>query len=92
MKSFSIYRSIRQKALLYGLPLERFAILMSSVILSLLVVIFSFGFMAVVFCFFWNTALYFSLLRLKTFRSGMLTGKGIAFISCKQLGLGKYAN
>ena len=43
MKRYEIYRNIRQRALIYGLPIALFALMMLSVIGSLLVIIFSFS-------------------------------------------------
>lgn len=90
MKSYVFYRSIRQRAKLYGLSIERFALFMSSVILSLLVVIFSFGFGTIIFMMVWNAVLYILLLRIQKFKPGGIAGRQLDFISCKQLGLASY--
>ncbi|AVR47188.1 hypothetical protein C7S20_19110 [Christiangramia fulva] len=90
MKSYIIHRSIRSRATLYGLSIERFAIFMSSVILSLLMIIFSFGFGMVIFMMLWNTLLYIALLRVKAFPTSRIPGQYPDFISCKQLGLASY--
>lgn len=90
MRSYLIYRSIRQKAILYGLSIERFALFMSSVILSLLVIIFSFGFLMVIFTMIWNSGLYIGLLRVKIFPPKGISSRPPDFISCKQLGLSSY--
>lgn len=62
MKSFTIYRDIRMKALIFGLPIGSFAVLMTSIIASLLLIIFSFGLIAFVLAVCWNIALYIGLL------------------------------
>lgn len=90
MKSYIIHRSIRQRAVLYGLSIERFALFMSSVILSLLVIIFSFGFGIVICMMIWNALLYIALLRVKSFPANGIPGGHTDFISCKQLGLASY--
>ena len=43
MKRYEVYRNIRQQALIYGLPISLFALMMLCVIGSLLVIIFSFS-------------------------------------------------
>lgn len=43
MKRYEIYRNIRKRALIYGLPVSLFALMMLCIIGSLLVVIFSFS-------------------------------------------------
>lgn len=90
MKSYIIHRSIRSRATLYGLSIERFAIFMSSVILSLLMIIFSFGFGMFIFMMIWNALLYIALLRVQAFPAKVISGRHADFISCKQLGLASY--
>lgn len=64
MKRYEIYRHIRRKALVYGLPVGLFALMMLSVIASLLVIIFSFGVGVILSAVLWNLGLYASLGRL----------------------------
>ena len=64
MKRYDIYRNIRKKALIYGLPVPLFALMMMCVIGSLLVIIFSFSFMVVVGVMFLNLIIYVVLSRL----------------------------
>lgn len=64
MKRYSVYRNIRKRALIFGLPLPYFAILMITVIASLLLIIFSFGFMVVIGVVLFDVASYISLTRL----------------------------
>lgn len=61
MKTYEIYRDIRKKALIMGLPISLFAIMMTSVIGSLLFVIFSFSLGVIVFVSGLNTGLYIVL-------------------------------
>lgn len=64
MKRYEIYRNIRKKALIYGLPVPLFALLMLSIIGSLLVIIFSFSLMIIIAAVIWNLVLYFILTRI----------------------------
>ncbi len=61
MKQYSIYRNIRKRALIFGLPLTLFAFQMVSVIGSLMVIIFSFGLGSILGALFWNPMLYMVL-------------------------------
>jgi len=64
MKRFEVYRNIRKKALIWGLPISLFALMMVAVIASLLVIIFSFSFAVVISVFILNASLYISLTRI----------------------------
>lgn len=64
MKRFEIYRNIRKKAMIWGLPISLFALMMVSVIASLLVIIFSFSFAIVIGVFVFNAGLYIGLTRI----------------------------
>ena len=64
MKRYEIYRNIRKKALIYGLPVPLFALMMLSIIGSLLVIIFSFSLMIIIAAVLWNLVLYFNLTRI----------------------------
>lgn len=64
MKGYQVYRNIRKRALIFGLPISLFALQMLGVIGSLLVVIFSFSFFLVISVFAINLSLYFILLKL----------------------------
>ncbi len=61
MRSYEVYRNIRKGALIWGLPISLFALLMVSVVASLLVVIFSFSPMTVLALFIWNACLFIGL-------------------------------
>ena len=58
MKRFEVYKNIRKRAVIMGLPISLFALMMTSVIGSLLFIIFSFSFAVIVSVFLWNGTLY----------------------------------
>ncbi len=64
MKQFKVYKNIRKRAMIMGLPISLFALMMTSVLVSLLVIIFSFGFLTIIFVFVFNTTLYIALTQL----------------------------
>ena len=64
MKKYEVYRNIRKKAMIYGLPLGFFALMMLSIIGSLLVIIFSFSFGLILSAVVVNLSLYFFLIRI----------------------------
>lgn len=64
MRSFQIYRNIRKRALIFGLPVSLFALQIAVVIGSLLVVIFSFSLLLVMAAIAINLMLYVLLLKL----------------------------
>jgi len=64
MKRFEVYKNIRKLAVIMGLPISLFALMMTSVISSLLLIIFSFSFTVIVSVFLWNGAVYTVLTRL----------------------------
>ena len=64
MKSFEVYRNIRKRAMIWGLPVSLFALMMIAVVGSLLVIIFSFSLGAVISVFIFNCTLYICLTRL----------------------------
>lgn len=76
MRSYKPYKAIRMRALIFGLPLPFFALQMSSLIGSLLVVIFSFGLGVIVVLLLWNTALFAVLSKL-AHRPGLLRREGV---------------
>ncbi|UII77934.1 hypothetical protein LV716_01170 [Flagellimonas sp. HMM57] len=61
MKQYEVYRNIRKRALIFGLPLSLFALQMVSIIGSLLVIIFSFGLGRIVGALVWNSMLFILL-------------------------------
>lgn len=64
MKKFKIYRNIRKRALIFGLPLALFALQMLGVIGSLLVIIFSFSLLLVIGAMVVNALLYAFLIKM----------------------------
>lgn len=63
MKQFEVYRNIRKGAMIMGLSISLFALMMTSVIGSLLIVIFSFHFSVIVTLLLFNALLYGALVR-----------------------------
>ena len=66
MRSYAVYRNIRKRAVIFGLPVSFFAIQMVSIIGSLLIVIFSFGFVIILALLFFNVLLYITFLKMST--------------------------
>ena len=63
MKQFEVYRNIRKQAMVMGLSISLFALMMVSVIGSLLIVIFSFNFSVIVGLLCFNALLYGALVQ-----------------------------
>ena len=61
MKKYEVYRNIRKRAMIMGLPISLFALMMASVIGSLLVIIFSFSFGVIVALLLFNALLFGAL-------------------------------
>jgi len=61
MRSYEVYRNIRKGALIWGLPISLFALLMVSVVASLLIIIFSFSVLTIISLFIWNAGLFIGL-------------------------------
>ena len=64
MKKYEVYKNIRKRAVIMGLPIALFALMMTSVIGSLLFIIFSFSFLVIISVFVWNAILYIGLTNL----------------------------
>jgi len=64
MKQYSVYRNIRVRALIFGLPVAFFALQMMAVVGSLMAVIFSFSLMLLIVVGLVNAVLYGVLLKL----------------------------
>jgi type IV secretory pathway VirB3-like protein len=64
MKKFQIYKNIRKRAMIWGLPISLFAMMMISIIGSLLFIIFSFSFLVIISVFVFNAILYVALSRM----------------------------
>ena len=58
MKKFEVYKNIRKQALIIGLPISLFALMMLSVIGSLMFIIFSFSFYGIISVILINAALF----------------------------------
>ncbi len=61
MKKFEVYKNIRKRAVIMGLPISLFALMMTAVIGSLLFIIFSFSFTIIISVFVFNASLYVAL-------------------------------
>ena len=64
MKRFEVYRNIRKRAMIFGLPISLFALQILSVIGSLMVIIFSFSILIILGVILFNTSLYIVLTRI----------------------------
>lgn len=64
MKTFEVYRNIRKQAVIFGLPISLFALMMVAILASLMVIIFSFSFGIIIGILFFNAALYVALVRI----------------------------
>ncbi|MCL8009407.1 hypothetical protein M8845_18425 [Gelidibacter japonicus] len=64
MKRFEIYRNIRKRAMIFGLPISLFALMMVSILASLLIVIFSFSFVVIIGVLVFNASLYVVLVKI----------------------------
>ncbi|UII80098.1 hypothetical protein [Flagellimonas sp. CMM7] len=58
MKKYEVYKNIRKGAMIWGLPISLFAMMMLSILASLLVIIFSFSLVVIIVAMLWNTTLY----------------------------------
>lgn len=63
MKQFEVYRNIRKRAMIMGMTISLFALMMVSIICSLLIIIFSFHFGVIVGLLLFNALLYGALLQ-----------------------------
>ncbi|WP_028375618.1 hypothetical protein [Leeuwenhoekiella sp. MAR_2009_132] len=61
MKKYEIYKNIRKRAVIFGLPVSLFALMMASIVISLLVIIFSFSFVMIIGIMIFNVVLYAAL-------------------------------
>ncbi|WNH11992.1 hypothetical protein [Thalassobellus suaedae] len=61
MKKYEVYKNIRKRAIIFGLPISLFALMMIAIVASLLVIIFSFSFIVVIGVLIGNTTLYIAL-------------------------------
>ena len=63
MKKYEVYRNMRKHAVIFGLPISLFALMMVSILASLLIIIFSFGFGIIIGLLLFNAVLYIALIR-----------------------------
>jgi len=61
MKRYEVYKNIRKRAVIFGLPISLFALMMVSILASLLIIIFSFSFGLIIGILIFNAALYVAL-------------------------------
>ncbi len=64
MKRYEVYKNIRKRAVIFGLPISLFALMMVSILASLLIIIFSFSFVMIIGILIFNAALYVALTRI----------------------------
>lgn len=64
MKTYEVYRNIRKRAMIMGLPIALFALMMTSVIGSLLFIIFSFSWEVILAVMVFNGVLYVALVHM----------------------------
>jgi len=64
MKRFEVYKDIRKRAVIFGLPISLFALMMVSILASLLIIIFSFSFVMIIAILIFNAGLYIALTRI----------------------------
>lgn len=64
MKTYEVYRNIRKRAMIMGLSITLFALMMTSVIGSLLFIIFSFSWAVILTVMAFNGALYVALVHM----------------------------
>jgi type IV secretory pathway VirB3-like protein len=64
MRRYEVYKNIRKRAVIFGLPISLFALMMVSILASLLLIIFSFSFGMIIGILIFNAALYVALTRI----------------------------
>jgi len=64
VKKFEVYRNMRKRAVIFGLPISLFALMMVSILASLLIIIFSFSFGIIIGLMVFNGGLYIALTRI----------------------------
>jgi len=61
MKRYEVYKNIRKQAVIFGLPISLFAILMVFIVASLLAIIFSFSFAMIIGVLLFNATAYIAM-------------------------------
>ena len=64
MRKYEVYKNIRKGAMIWGLPISLFAMMMLSILASLLVMIFSFSLVIIIVAILWNVTLYIVLTKI----------------------------
>lgn len=64
MKQYETYKNIRKRAVIFGLPISLFAVMMISIIASLLIIIFSFSFGIIIGVIILNVGLFIALMKI----------------------------
>ncbi|MFL1011000.1 hypothetical protein [Flavisericum labens] len=64
MKKYEVYKNIRKQAVIFGLPISLFALMMVSILASLLIIIFSFSFAMIIGILMFNAVLYVAFTRI----------------------------
>lgn len=64
MRTYKIYKDIRKGARIWGLPISLFALMMLSILASLLIIIFSFSLMVIILAMVWNCCWYAGLAKI----------------------------
>ena len=91
MKRFEVYKNIRKRAMIFVLPISLFAMMMGSILASLLIIIFSFSFMMIVGVLFFNSTLYIGLTRFSSNPQLLQFGKPFPkIISNKKISIFNY--
>ena len=75
MKKFEVYGNIRKQAIIFGLPISLFALMMVSVLASLLVIIFSLSFVMIIGTLVFNAGLYLAMTRMTHHPQAFQTAK-----------------
>lgn len=61
MRKYKIYKDIRKGARIWGLPISLFALMILSILASLLIIIFSFSLLVIILAMVWNLCWYVGL-------------------------------
>ena len=64
MKRFEVYKNIRKRAVIFGLPISLFALMMISIVASLLVIIFSLSLVIIIGALVINLSFYIVLIQI----------------------------
>ena len=64
MKRYEVYKNIRKGAMIWGLPISLFAIMMLAILASLLIIIFSFSLLVIIGAILLNGTMYIVLTKI----------------------------